>query len=170
MSIMLEKSSNFNQKTGWKTWNNICQRNKKLYSCLVCVKQKHLKWNTKMYYRDSPTRFLTSIFFHYLNLPGPLTNGLKYFCRVIQILGKQFDSPGLIPQWDWLTEVCYPGESCLGRFFIDSPGFDTQGRLTRRGIVPGEDWLAGVSYPREINSSGYHNPGRLKNLNNSANS
>ena len=29
--------------------------------------------------RDSPTRFLTSCFFHHFNQPGPLTNGLKYF-------------------------------------------------------------------------------------------
>ena len=30
-------------------------------------------------YRDSPTRFPTSSFFHHLNQPRPLTNGLKYF-------------------------------------------------------------------------------------------
>ena len=29
--------------------------------------------------RDSPTRFSTSCFFHHLNQPEPLTNGLKYF-------------------------------------------------------------------------------------------
>ena len=31
--------------------------------------------------------------------------------------------------------------------FIDSPGYDTSGRLTRQGIIPWEGCLAGVLYP-----------------------
>ena len=42
--------------------------------------------------------------------------------------------------------------------------------LTRRGTILRGDWLAGLSFPREIDSLGYHSPGRWKNLNNSANS
>ena len=33
--------------------------------------------------------------------------------------------------------------------FIDSPGYDTSGRLTRQGIIPWEGCLAGVLYPGE---------------------
>ena len=64
---------------------------------------------------------------------------------------------------NWLAGVWYPWESCFGGFFIDSSGYDTLGRLTRRGMMLRGDWLAGVSHPREIDSSGYHTPGDLKN-------
>ena len=33
--------------------------------------------------------------------------------------------------------------------FIDSPGYDTSGRLTRQGIIPWEGCLAGILYPGE---------------------
>ena len=44
---------------------------------------------------------------------------------------------------------------------IDSLGYLTPWRLTRRGIRPRGDWLAGVSNPGEIYSLGYQTPGRL---------
>ena len=52
-----------------------------------------------------------------------------------------------------------PRKSCFGGFFIDPLC-----KILRR------DWLDGVSYPKEIDSPWYHTPGRLKNLNNLANS
>ena len=43
-----------------------------------------------------PMRFSTSSFFHHLNLPGPLTNGLNYFrfwiCRVNRFFRKNLPS------------------------------------------------------------------------------
>ena len=74
-----------------------------------------------------------------------------------------------------LTGISYPLE-------IDSPGYHTPGRLTHRDIIPqGDwltrisylwrlthwdiiprgDWLTGISHPLEIDSPGYHTPGRL---------
>ena len=38
-------------------------------------------------------------------------------------------------------------ESCFGGFFMDSPGYDTLGRLTRRGMIPGETNLPGYDTP-----------------------
>ena len=117
--------------------------------------------------RDSPTRFLTSSFFHHSNQPGPLINGFKYFrfwsrfCWVFQTLvskkltrrgttcmipypPREIDSPGYHTQgvmfWGmfyWLIRVWYPGE-------LDSQGYDTP-----------EDWLARVGMiPSKIDSRG----------------
>ena len=38
-----------------------------------------IKGSARVLERDSPKIFLTPSFFHHLNQPGPLTNGLKYF-------------------------------------------------------------------------------------------
>ena len=127
----------------------------------------------KINWKNIPTKLSFSIFYYYSNLPRRVTDGLKYFrfwlrfSRVIQILGFKK---------------------------TDLPGYDTPGRLTRRGIIPWGDWLTGVSYvprrdwltgvsyprkidspgrvpyPGEIDSPGYHTPRRLKNSNNSMNS
>ena len=35
--------------------------------------------HANLFLLEGPTRFSTSSFFHYLNLSGPLTKGLKYF-------------------------------------------------------------------------------------------
>ena len=43
-----------------------------------------------------------------------------------------------------------PESHVLVDFFIDSPGYDTPGRLTRRVIIPQEDWLTGVSVSGEM--------------------
>ena len=67
-------------------------------------------------------------------MPGPLTIGLKYFYfrGVIQILGlKKLSHTGRLTRWGMTT-----GESCFGRFYIDSSGYDTPGRLTCGGIIP----------------------------------
>ena len=110
-------------------------------------------------------------FFHYLILPGALTNGLSYFRfrfrfrRAIRILCRfeKTNSPGYDTPGRWLAGVWYPMELCFGGFFIDSLRFDTP----QRGMILRGDWLAGASFPAEIASPGYHTPGRLKNLNNS---
>ena len=60
----------------------------------------------------------------------------------------------MISRGDWLAGVWHPEE-------IDSPGYYTPGRLTRRGMIPRGDWLAGVWYPGEIDSPGYDTLGRL---------
>ena len=84
------------------------------------------------------------------------------FRQVIQILvSKKLTHQGMISQGDWLTGVSYPRDSCFGGFFIDSPGYDTSGRLPCRGIIPRGDWLTGVSYLGETDSPGHHTPGRL---------
>ena len=61
---------------------------------------------------------------------------------------------GIRPWRDWLPGVSDPGE-------IDSPGYQTLGRLTFRGIRPWRDWLPGVSDPGEIDSPGYQTLERL---------
>ena len=58
----------------------------------------------------------------------------------------------MILREDLLAKVSYPG------------------RLTRRDIIPQGDRLARISNHEKIDRPGYHTPGRLKNLNNSANS
>ena len=104
-------------------------------------------------------------FFHYSNLPGLLTTvtsdqWVKIFLILVKIswsysnfrlnkltrgggshvLADFLLTPrGMILRGDGLLGVSYPGESCFGGFFIDSPGFDTPGRLTRRGIIPRGD-------------------------------
>ena len=58
-------------------------------------------------FKGTVKRDFGSPFFHYLNLPGPLTNGLKYirfclrFCGVIKILGlTKMTGRGVIPPGD----------------------------------------------------------------------
>ena len=59
---------------------------------------------------------LTSCFFHHLNLPGPMRNGLKYFrfClrirRAFQHKMYQLTRRGIIPRGDWLTGESNPSE------------------------------------------------------------
>ena len=86
-------------------------------------------------WRDSPTRFSTLSFFHSSNLPGPLTNGLKYFRLWLRIrwVILNFQSPGL-----W-----YPGETI-------SPEYLTPrwAKIIHQNMTPG------VSYPSESISPG----------------
>ena len=98
--------------------------------CTLYSKYLH----SRMFFlRDSPTRFSTSSFFHNMNLPGRLTNGLKYFnCRF-----KKVTHWGMIPGGDWLAAPAgyhTPGSHGLAEFL-----------LTRWGIIP---W--------EIDLPGYH--------------
>ena len=59
---------------------------------------------------------LTSCFFHHLNLPGPMRNGLKYFrfClrirRAFQHKMYQLTRRGIIPRGDWLAGESNPSE------------------------------------------------------------
>ena len=59
---------------------------------------------------------LTSCFFHHLNLPGPMRNGLKYFrfClrirRAFQHKMYQLTRRGIIPREDWLAGESNPSE------------------------------------------------------------
>ena len=105
-------------------------------------------------FKGTVKRDFGSPFFHYLNLPGPLTNGLKYirfclrFCGVIKMLGLK----------KLLVGVWYPQESCFGRCFIDSPGYDTLGRLTRLGIKPQGKWKIRITRPILNQNSKYFNP------------
>ena len=50
-------------------------------------------------------------------------------------------------QWDFRLPVFFIISPSYSNFSVektDSPGYDTPGRLTRRGIIPRWDWLAGV--------------------------
>ena len=69
-------------------------------------------------------------FYHYSNLPGPLTNELKYF-------------------WFWLG---FRGVIQILGYKIDSPGYDTPARLTCRDIIPQGDWLNRVHIPGRFNN------------------
>ena len=83
-------------------------------------------------------------FFHYSNLPGPPTNGLKKFWILVKILRsysnlrfKNLTTRGMIYQGEIdLPGYDTPRSHVLVEFLIDSSGYDTPGRLTRRGIIP----------------------------------
>ena len=83
---------------------------------LVCIDKKKIRFThckTGLTLRDSPTRFLTSSFFHHLNQPRPLTNGLKYSILVMfsPSYSNFFESPrGMILRRVNLPGVKYPGE------------------------------------------------------------
>ena len=93
---------------------------------------------------------------------------------VFHILGwKKLTCRGIIHRADWLAGVWYLPRGImfwwifywLARVWysmeIDSPGYHTQGRLTRWGMIHRADWLAGVWYSMEIDSPGYHTQRRL---------
>ena len=67
--------------------------------------------SVEFFLRDSPMRFSTSSFFHHLNQPGSLTNGLKHF-------------------WFWWSfrRVIWN--------FMNPPGYDTAQSQSPRGIIP----------------------------------
>ena len=52
---------------------------------------------------------------------------------------KKTDSPGYDNQGRLARRGIIPGESCFGGFFIDSPGYDTPGRLTPQSMIPQGD-------------------------------
>ena len=92
-------------------------------------------------------------FFHNSNLPGPLTNGLKYsqFCLRIHRVIRIFQSPrGMIPLSPGYDTP--PGESIFLGY--DTPvsqslrgTYDTPVSQSPQGIIPRRVNLPGVSYP-----------------------
>ena len=63
--------------------------------------------------RNSPTRILTSSFFYYLNLPWPLTNGLKkiqFWSRIPGVIKIFQSSWGMIP-----LQVNLPGDTLVNQ-------------------------------------------------------
>ena len=102
-------------------------------------------------------------FFPYSKLLGPLTNGKKYFLFWFRFRGNIW----ILGLKKWLTGVWFPWESCFGRFLwtrqgmtgeIDSPGYHTPGRLTRRGIKPWGDWKIWKTRLRLYLNRKYFNP------------
>ena len=75
-------------------------------------------------------------FFHNLNLPVPLTNGLKYFWFVLRIR--------------WVIQILSPK--------IDSPEYQTPASQSPQGIIPRQVSLPWVSYPGKSISLGYYTP------------
>ena len=135
-----------------------------LIDCNICLWQRPESWTTDnqtyvLNLKGQSNESFDLNFFHYLNQPGPLTNGLKYlrfwFRRVIQILGnKKNDSPKRLT-----CRNIIPWGVMFWRIFIDSSWYDTLDRLTRKGMILWGDWLARVWYFGEMDSPRYHHPG-----------
>ena len=98
--------------------------------------EKDNKHNTmaRFYKRDSPTRFFYLHVLHYLICLGH-SNGLNYFRFWLRFCGVI----RILGLKNWLAGVSYSERQVLSDFY----------------------WLAGIWYSREIDSPGFHAPGRL---------
>ena len=147
--------------TGWlHCWNSIFPR----HESKPCYTTPFPPLPIHHHLKGTVQRDFRSTFFSLSNPPEPLTNGLKNwfwlrFRGVIRILGlNKLTVSGMIPLGDWLARVRYPGEPCFGEFCIDSPGYDTPGRLTLRGIIPWGDRKIWITRQILKQNKKYFNP------------